>query len=232
MTTYIIDTETTGLKDPQVIELGWLRFADIAGLSQIDEGTTVLRFRPGKEIELGALATHHIQLKELVDCPSYDTAKLPADTQFIIGHNVDFDWKVLGRPEVGRICTQALSQWLWPMLDSHKLGALTYKFNPDVAKDWLKTAHGVAGDIQLCRRLLIAILTELKSRNIEVDSFETLWKISERARIPKVMTFGKHKGLPIAEVPMGWVTWYLKQEDTDPYLVKAFAEARSAKRSW
>jgi uncharacterized protein (DUF3820 family) len=39
------------------------------------------------------------------------------------------------------------------------------------------------------------------------------------------MTFGKHKGKPIAEVDKGWVAWYRKQDDTDPYLLMAFTNA-------
>ena len=47
---------------------------------------------------------------DLIDCdPSY-TVKLPPDAEYIIGHNVDFDWKALGQPNVKRICTQALAR--------------------------------------------------------------------------------------------------------------------------
>ncbi len=228
MTCYIIDTETTGLDNPQVIELGWLPIDLPDCLGRTDE-LIVQRFRPSKEIELGALATHHIQLHELAGCPGYDTAKLPDDAEYIVGHNVDFDWKVLGQPNVRRICTQAFARQLWPELDSYKLGALSYYFWPKLAKGWSKTAHGVMGDIQVCAQLLFNILKELGKRNIKVDSFDTLWQLCEHARIPKVMTFGKHKGVAIHLVPKSYVSWYLRQEDPDPYLVRAFNDA---KRSW
>jgi exodeoxyribonuclease X len=40
-------------------------------------------------------------------------------------------------------------------------------------------------------------------------------------RIPKVMTFGKHKGAAIADIPADYKRWLLGQQDVDPYLVKA-----------
>jgi exodeoxyribonuclease X len=230
MTCYIIDTETTGLDKPQVIELGWLLKAELN--SHKSQDVFVQRFRPSKDIELGALATHHIRAHELQDCPDYDTARLPDDAEYIVGHNVDFDWKVLGQPNVKRICTQAFARSLYPGLGSYKLGALAYYFWPDLAGTWAKTAHGVHTDILVCEQLLDQILTTLQSKQVEVDSFETLWKLCEHARIPEVMTFGKHKGMPVADVPKGYVDWYLKQADPDPYLVKAFADAQRARRRW
>ena len=99
MSIYLIDTETTGLKDPQVIQLAWMRLA-FDGVYILVDGTFNRFYRPSKEIELGALCTHHISLMDLVDCDPSDTAKLPTDAEYIIGHNVDFDWKALGKPNV------------------------------------------------------------------------------------------------------------------------------------
>ena len=52
MTCYIIDTETTGLDNPQVIELGWLPI-DLPDCLGRTAELIVQRFRPSKEIELG-----------------------------------------------------------------------------------------------------------------------------------------------------------------------------------
>ena len=46
-------------------------------------------------------------------------------------------------------------------------------------------------------------------------------RLSELARIPTVMTFGKHKGTPIKDVPADYKRWLLGQADIDPYLQKA-----------
>jgi exodeoxyribonuclease X len=48
-----------------------------------------------------------------------------------------------------------------------------------------------------------------------------LWEISEKARIPSVMPFGKHKGVPMGDVPADYKRWLLNQPDVDPYLAIA-----------
>ena len=229
MTTYIIDTETTGNVEPQVIELAWT--AVDAGLElEITQAVSSKRFKPSRPIELGAMATHHIQMDALLDCPSHETACLPPDTEYIIGHNVDYDWKALGSPDVKRICTLALAQNLLPTLDTHKLGALIYHFVPSRARELTRHAHEATTDVELCGLVLEHLLSILEKRGLSVGSSERLWQISEAARIPKIMQFGKYKGEPIELVPAGWVTWYLKQTNTDPYLVRAFAAVRKARR--
>jgi exodeoxyribonuclease X len=49
----------------------------------------------------------------------------------------------------------------------------------------------------------------------------SLYQMSEIARIPKIITFGKHKGTEIKDLPADYVQWLLRQDDLDPYLVKA-----------
>ncbi|MFH7456797.1 3'-5' exonuclease, partial [Pseudomonas syringae pv. tagetis] len=79
-----------------------------------------------KPIELGSLATSQILEEELADCPPHTEFSMPADTTYIIGHNVDYDWRVNGQPDIKRICTQALSRKLWPAADSHSQSAMIY----------------------------------------------------------------------------------------------------------
>lgn len=221
MSVYLIDTETTGTQDPQVIQLAWMRLRFGEGYI-VEEETFNQFYRPSKEIELGALCVHHIGLKDLIDCYSSATAKLPADAEYIIGHNVDFDWKALGQPQVKRICTEALARALWPNLDSHKLGACLYHVNPADAKATLKNAHDAEADCCACLSLLFNIVDRLEATGLAVNTAERLWLISEAARIPKIMTFGKHKGEPISSVPPAYMNWYRRQENPDPYLLKAF----------
>jgi exodeoxyribonuclease X len=171
------------------------------------------------------LSIHHITNEELQSSPPASTARIPEDAEFIIGHNVDFDWIALGSPPVKRICTQALARMLYPEIDSHKLGALMYHLRPDVAKVCLKEAHSASVDVRNCWLILVEMLVELENLGYFIDGFEALWGVSERARIPTVMPFGKHKGMRIAEVPRNYVSWYERQEQTDPYLLEAFRRA-------
>lgn len=224
MTTYIIDTETTGLNEPEVIELAYQRIdsLDPAGLYA---ALTLKCYLPSKPIELGAMATHHITLEMLQGYPPSSEASLPPDAEYIIGHNVDFDWKALGSPPSKRICTQALAQMLYPGLDSYSLGALMYHLKPNIARDKLKDAHTAAADVMNCQLILAEMMLELENRGYLIDGFEALWSISEHARIPTVMTFGKHKGMRVADVPRSYASWYERQEQTDPYLLEAFRRA-------
>lgn len=220
---YIIDTETTGLVEPiEVISLATAPL-ELAPLHYHVDQVREEFFCPSKEIEWGAMATHGIVPEDLVGKRPSKAAILPADCTHIIGHNIDYDWKALGKPAVKRICTLVMARAAWPKLDSHSLGAcLYYLLGPKAStREALKGAHGAATDVGLAALLLPTLLEELGAPT----SIEALWRVSEDARIPKTISFGKHKGKLIAQVDAGWVAWYRRQEDTDEYLLKAFKQA-------
>jgi exodeoxyribonuclease X len=219
----IFDTETTGVNEPVIVEAAWLRIDGADSCEIVDE--FLQRYNPGKPIDLGAMATHHIIDAELDGCPPSSAFALPDGTQYLIGHNVDFDWKAIGEPAVKRICTLALSRYLFPGLDSHTQSAMVYHFAEDrsIARESLRDAHSALADVRNCHLVLIALLDELDRRG-ELASgatWEDVWAVSECARIPTVMTFGKHKGARIADIPSDYKAWLLRQPDVDPYLVKA-----------
>jgi len=215
MTAIIFDTETTGTRDAQIIEAAWLRLDSPIALNITEQFEQ--RYQPTQRISLGALATHHIYDEELTDCPPHTQFKLPADVQYIIGHNIDYDWKVAGQPAVKRICTLALSRSVYPEADSHSQSAMIYLIDRSNARSLLKSAHSALADVQNCRSLLAHLI----SRAGHAADWETLWQLSEQARVPKVMTFGKHKGSLIADIPADYKAWLLRQPDVDPYLQAA-----------
>jgi exodeoxyribonuclease X len=135
---FIIDTETTGIIDPEVIEFAYM---------PLEGGhVTQQRYRPSKPITFGAMATHHICHEDLMDCEPSSQCRLPDEATHIIGHNVDFDWAALGKPAgVKRICTLAIARACWPACDSHRLGALMYMIQGPAARDQVLKAHGAAG---------------------------------------------------------------------------------------
>jgi exodeoxyribonuclease X len=218
MVAIIGDTESTGLNDPRVIEAAWIRVPDPSTLNV--EETFFQRYNPGKPIELGALATHHIYDEELADCPPYTDFALPADTEYLIGYNIDYDWKVIGQPNVKRICVMALCRHLFPGLDSYSQSAMLYFLERRDARVLLKGAHSAAADIQNCRLILLHLVPRIYAAGIRA-TWEGMWEFSERARIPSVMPFGKHKGAAISDIPADYKRWLLGQPDVDPYLVKA-----------
>lgn len=215
MKAIIYDTETTGLVEPEIIEAAWLQVESPLALEVLGEFQQ--RYKPTKAIGLGAMSVHHIMDEDLVDMPASSTFSLPADLKYIIGHNIDYDWKVAGCPDVKRICTLALSRSLLPDLDSHSQSGLLYHFMRQTARENLKNAHSALADVMNCRRVLANLVDLLPG----VETWEDLWQISEKARVPIVMAFGKHKGTPIVEIPGSYKRWLLGQPDVDPYLRKA-----------
>jgi exodeoxyribonuclease X len=212
--TIIFDTEATDIKEPVLIEAAWLEVTKIQPLTIGEQ--FVQRYNPGKPISLGALATHHILDEDLLDCPAASSFQLPTDLEYLIGHNIDFDWQVLGKPNIKRICTLALARQVWPNLDSHSQSALLYHLDRQHAREQLRNAHSALADVGICAKILESICAEL-----QIDSVEALWIASEKARMPSHMPFGKHKGIPLNEVPADYKNWLLGQSDIDPYLRKA-----------
>lgn len=213
----VFDTETTGLEEPDVIEIAWAGLDQVHPLSADAIFIEERRFKPRKPITLGAMAAHHIIDEDLTSEPKWPGFWMPPG-EYLIGHNVDYDWKAIGSPPMKRICTLAFARSLWPELDSHSLGALTYHLgNREEARVALKGAHSAATDTYLCCRLLVAILYALPN----VTDWESVWQASEKARVPKTMPYGKHRGTPIAEIPRDYKQWLLRQPDVDPYLAKA-----------
>jgi exodeoxyribonuclease X len=217
MKALIFDTETTNTDDTaEIIEAAWINK---------DTGEEYCaRFQPTGTISFGAMAVHNIMPHDLTDCEPSSAFVLPI-CDFLIGHNVDFDWKMAGSPNVKRICTLALSRYLWPELDSHKQAAVMYFLFEAEAQELVRGAHNALEDVRMCQMILTSCLGELEQRRIPCKTWGEIWQASEVARVPTVMSFGKHKGMAIKDVPRGYVQWYLRQSETDPYLVKAFTEA-------
>jgi exodeoxyribonuclease X len=82
----IFDTETTGKNEAKMIEAAWIQLDSINPFVTSEEFNQ--RYNPGKPIEFGALATHHILDEELIDCPTSESFELPQGLEYLIGHNV------------------------------------------------------------------------------------------------------------------------------------------------
>lgn len=222
----IFDTETSDKDEPEIIEAGWIEVGFGSPTTLPFEGMEdrrdaklraigSIRLMPSMPIKLGAMATHHIMDEDLSKCEPSSSLVLPP-SDFLIGHNVDFDWKAASSHEVKRICTLAMARELWPEADSHSLSALIYLLDRKNARERLKHAHGALPDCWLCKTVLDSAIAITG-----VQSWDELWKFSEAARVPKIMAFGKHKGTAIKDVPSDYKRWLLNQPDVDQYLRKA-----------
>lgn len=221
----ILDTETTGFEDPEPIEVGII---DVESRREYLE-----RLMPSKPITFGAMAVHHIIPEDLASCRPVSAFRFrdvvepmfgPFDT--IIGHNVEFDWKVLGKPDVQLICTCALARDLWPEIDSHTLGAMMYYLlDKQEARELLKNAHSALADCRMTMLLLHHIVATLRLDG-EAAPWAQLVELSNVARVDAYIDFGKHKGALYAHLPQGYKDWYYRQADPDPAVVNAMKVGR------
>ena len=224
---YLIDTETTGRDPKEPIEVAWALFTPAA-----DPVVHVQRFRPAGEITLGAAVVHGILPGELADCPPSSEASsfIPLESgDFIVAHNVDFDYEVIGSPDGVRcIDTLGISQYLWPEIDCHKQLAVLYHlfgFEPWL-RDLAKNAHSAAADV----RMLHLLASQIVERQ-NLQSGGQLYNFSVLARThPKQIAWGKHRGKFLFSteeseaVPSDYLQYMLTQ-DLNGYTRQAFVNA-------
>ena len=222
MTAYIADTETNTLNG-YPIEIAYVPCLFVNGLIHVDRSQVYDEyFSCPAPISFAAMAVHHILETDIADKPSYEMFRMPSDCEYLIGHNVDYDIKA---PQIGdkkfkpkAICTLALSRMAWPDAEAHNISALIYMIakGSEKARERVRNAHNAKADILLTAVILKKICEKLAIRNMA-----SLYQMSEIARIPQNMTFGKHRGTAIKDLPNDYVTWLIKQPDLDPYLEKA-----------
>jgi exodeoxyribonuclease X len=184
---------------------------------------------------LGALNTHHIMPEKLAGLPVMEYPPKVPMMNYIIGHNIDFDRDMLDLKGAMPICTLALSRRYFPDLDSHSQGAVLYhiaritKRGEAWARDMLKDAHSADADVLNCARILKYIIYMIDRDNAVKGqlSWGDIYEVSQDARIPKVMAFGKFKGLEVQDVEPDWAKWYANCTNPlpDPFVLIALRRA-------
>ena len=221
MNALILDTETHDLNG-YPIEIAYAPCSFEQGVLVINQGEVFDEYFSCPEpIALGALATHHILETDIAEKPSFDTFRMPQGVQYLIGHNIDYDITAIQKCQpdftVKGICTLALCRMVWPELP-HTLSAMYYHVMDDLelARKHLRHAHNAKADIYFTGVILKTLVEQLG-----IKDMNSLYIMSETARIPKYITFGKHKGTAVKDLDPSYVTWLLRQDDLDPYLRKA-----------
>ena len=230
MTTYILDTETTGLIEPHMTEAAYSSVEIAGGKVAALQAPRAKRFNPLKEISLGSMAISHICDEDVVDEPPHTAFRLPSSVEYLIGHNIDFDMAVLKNAGVTHtpklICTNAMANYLLPTLESHKLVSLLYHFHREVARAQAKDAHAAIADIYFTELVLGSLIDLANEQGHVITDVNGLYEFSQMARIPTHLSFGKHKGEAIVDLATssegaGYLKWLLKQDSVDPYLAQA-----------
>lgn len=223
MQAIILDTETHTLNGLP-IEIAYAPIQIENGKISLDKSRIFDQlYQVDEPISFAAMAVHHILESDLIDQPHYSSFELPAETTFIIGHNIDYDIRALEKcgvdtSKIKAICTLALARRVWPNAEAHNISALIYMITKgsEKARDMIKKAHRADMDIILTANILMHEVHQL-----QIQSIEELYIASEEARIPHIINFGKHRGTAIADLPADYVQWLLRQENLDPYLRKA-----------
>ena len=227
MQAIILDTETHTLNG-QPIEIAYAPIEVENGKLTLDKSKLFDQlYSVDEPISFAAMAVHHILESDLIDRPHYSTFILPTDTQYIIGHNVDYDIRAIEKcgvdtSSIKAICTLALARRVWPDAEAHNISALIYMISKgsEKAREMIKKAHRADMDIILTANILMHIVHQLN-----INSIEELYAASEDARIPRSINFGKHRGTNITDLPADYIQWLLRQDELDPYLRKALENA-------
>lgn len=223
MQSIILDTETHNLNGLP-IEIAYAPIDLNKGKLTLDKTQIFDQlYQVNEPISYASMAVHHILESDLIGQPVYTDFTLPENTVYIVGHNIDYDIKAIAKcgvnvDQIKPICTLALARSVWPDAEAHNISALIYQISQGSlkARELLKGAHRADADIILTANILMHIIAQ-----IQVQDMESLYLASEAARIPQKLSFGKHKGVAIAELPTDYVQWLLKQSELDPYLRQA-----------
>ena len=223
MQAIILDTETHTLNG-QPIEIAYAPIDVQNGKLTLDKSKLFDQlYSVDEPVSFAAMAVHHILESDLLNKPHYSSFTLPPDTQYIIGHNIDYDIRAIEKcgvntSSIKAICTLALARRVWPDAEAHNISALIYMISKgsEKAREMIKKAHRADMDIILTANILMHIVHQLN-----INSMEELYTASEDARIPRSINFGKHRGTNITDLPADYIQWLLRQDDLDPYLRKA-----------
>ena len=88
MTTYILDTEATGLIEPHMTEAAYSIVDIINSKVIVLQEPRANRFNPLKEISLGSMAISHICDEDVADKPLYKDFRLLSSVEYLISHKV------------------------------------------------------------------------------------------------------------------------------------------------
>jgi len=224
-----LDFETTGLNPGyRPVSISWVEVSpDFEVIERVDQ-----RINPEIPIEPGATRIHgisdaHVQGEPTIDEFIYEVLCNPFEEQglAVIGHNVWFDLEIFTDfyQPVTAACTMNVARCLLPKLDNHRLETVAKSFHLET-----QGAHNSAVDVFLSYQ----IACELYGIDDEAPTDFARWiggdakevpgelspllqlvfrSISWPADLP--MPFGKHKGVPICELPSDYVQWLRENLD-------------------
>jgi exodeoxyribonuclease X len=219
-----LDTETSGLtKEDRLCQLAYM-YDDVV----VDE-----LFNPGRPIDIGAMAIHHITEDMVADKPDFKESEhhqilqdlLNEENSIFIAHNAQFDIGMVEREGITiprHICTKKIAQYLNadnPNISKANLQYLRYYYGIDMEA----TAHDALGDILILKEVFYKLVeTAIKKSRAKEPSMdkivERMMDISMKPQMLKKMAFGKFKGYEMTTVlkaDPGYLKWILESGKFD-----------------
>lgn len=197
-TALIIDTETDQGSDPRPIQVATINVA--TGFEWMKY------FNSGRTISPIVIKVHGITDEDVAECERFDLEQFELP-EYLIGHNVRFDWRVIGKPSAKLICTVRLARAAFPEWRYYgQSKCIEQLLGVDAASTMTIAAHDALGDARMCYLLYKACCERLQ---IAPTDFAAAHTISNTASPVGKMPFGKHKGKLIKDVPMSYVKWML-----------------------
>lgn len=214
----VVDIETNGSEPPaSVIEFGAVSLSiwdsgppppseDWDASERVSFGeekfSSLYGLADGEEVDLEALATHHIPPSLVRDLDPYDNEPLVikfSGYSAVAAHNADFEKKWV-RLDLPWICTYKCALRVWPDAPRHSNQFLRYflGIEPSNLGDF-DPPHRALPDAEVTARILGKLL--------EDHSLEQLLEWSSEPRYIKRMPFGKHRGELLSEVPFSYLSW-------------------------
>lgn len=216
----VIDVETAGrsLAEDAVIEIGSVDLDLSTG--RIFDPRESLVDPGGVEITEGARRVHRISDEMLAGAPDFEMARAGfAGAPIYAAQRASFDRSRLKLP--GRwLCTYKLALRAFPQVRAHGLQSLV-KYVPldlaDVAERLRDShPHRALFDALCTAVLLRRIATELMPRCADVADFVArAERVSAEPALLARLRFGRHKHVPLAEVPLDYLEWLVREPEMD-----------------
>ncbi len=181
----VLDTETTGFNQPQVIEIAY-QMLD-GELIESKDGLFCQRFNPSKDIEEGALKVHGITKESLIGLPQSNALLEHApnilSVEYIIGHYIKYDINAINQSVETQqvfktICTKRLAYEVLKGEKSYSLVNLCRSLNL-VDDSIIEHAHSADADVFMTTKLLQHIAKTLENQSGEKYNLDDLFELCQ-----------------------------------------------------
>lgn len=226
----VIDLETTNIKPDfaEIVELGYGCYHD--------DGRWLVAaelYKPWELIPPEASSKNQISNRMVEDKPHFDEScewffdllNSYEPPLYLIAHNAKYEETVFktyslnGRVKgpVVWLCTFELAKRVYsnlPDVKFYNLGYLRYRLDLDIPDD--NVAHRAAADVEVTVKLLERLVEDaIKYEMIDPDQDigKQLAAIMSEPTMVKNFPFGKHKGVPLKDVPTEYYNWALQNMD-------------------